>query len=76
MLRRPATTLQITSEDVAAYEARRVREAAQAHAEARAAAQQQLHQQREEQGEDAAAMEREDRMRRRRDERIGVGRRG
>ncbi|KAK7431230.1 hypothetical protein QQZ08_002270 [Neonectria magnoliae] len=81
MLRRPATTLHITSEDVAAYEDRRAREAlvaaqqariaAAAEAQARAAA------------SDAAGMDGvqaspdpEVRVRRAREERIGVTRRG
>lgn len=72
MLRRPATTLQITSEDVAAYESRRVREA---HA-AQRAAQQQQEQQEQMTGAVPEEDTKEERIRRRRDERIGVGRRG
>ncbi|KAF4984758.1 hypothetical protein FZEAL_119 [Fusarium zealandicum] len=79
MLRRPATTLSITSEDVASYEDRRAREALVAAQQARraaavAAAQEQggsmegVHQALQER-------ERDEQVRRVRDERIGVGRR-
>ncbi|KAI8684933.1 hypothetical protein NW754_001868 [Fusarium falciforme] len=85
MLRRPATTLTITSEDVAAYEDRRAREALVAAQQARraaavAAAQAQAQQQQQEadmEGVDRVLQEREreGEIRRARDERIGVGRR-
>lgn len=72
MLRRPATTLQITPEDIAAYEDRRANEALLAHqqqqraaeVEARARAQ---HMEGVQESPEAA--------RRARDERIGVSRR-
>ncbi|CAH0048331.1 unnamed protein product [Clonostachys solani] len=70
MLRRPATSLTITSEDVAAYEDRRSREAI--------ALDQQQRQQQQQQGGDATASgspNAEDVLRRAREERIGVGRR-
>lgn len=82
MLRRPATTLQITSEDVAAYEDRRAREALAAQE------QQQQQRQREAGGDSGIGSRRgtpaataeggsaEDEVRRQREERIGVGRRG
>ncbi|VUC35773.1 unnamed protein product [Clonostachys rosea] len=72
MLRRPATSLTITSEDVAAYEDRRNREA-MAHEHQR--------QQQQQQGGDgnntaaAGTPSAEDVLRRAREERIGVGRR-
>ena len=73
MLRRPATTLQITSEDLAAYESRRVREA---HAAQRALREQQQQAEAEShQEQQTPGDEKEERIRRRRDERIGVGRR-
>ncbi|KAG5987387.1 hypothetical protein E4U54_005015 [Claviceps lovelessii] len=69
MLRRPATTLQITPEDMAAYEDRRAAEARAAEAEAQGVRAQ--HQQRMEgvQHESPGA------ARSAREERIGVGRR-
>lgn len=75
MLRRPATTLQITSEDLAAYESRRVREA---HAAQRALREQlaaEAQAQHNHQEQQTPGDEKEERIRRRRDERIGVGRR-
>ena len=79
MLRRPATTLHITSEDVASYEDRRAREALVAAQQARraaavAAAQQS---QADMEGVHQALQERErdDDVRRVREERIGVSRR-
>lgn len=76
MLRRPPTTLHITSEDVAAYEDRRAREALVAAQQARIAAAAEAQAQ-------AAAMEgvqqspdADGRLRRAREERIGVKRRG
>lgn len=84
MLRRPATTLTITSEDVAAYEDRRAREALVAAQQARRAAavaaaqaQQQQQEEADMEGVDRALQEREreGEVRRARDERIGVGRR-
>ncbi|KAM0345532.1 hypothetical protein ACHAPU_006459 [Fusarium lateritium] len=79
MLRRPATTLHITSEDVAAYEDRRAREALVAAQQARraaavAAAQQS---QADMEGVHQALQERErdDDIRRVRDDRIGASRR-
>ncbi|CAH0015046.1 unnamed protein product [Clonostachys rhizophaga] len=72
MLRRPATSLTITSEDVAAYEDRRSREAI-------ALDQQQRQQQQQQQGQDgttaSGSPSAEDVLRRAREERIGVGRR-
>lgn len=81
MLRRPATTLHITSEDVAAYEDRRAREALVAAQQARiAAAEAQAQAQA---ASDAAGMDgvqaspdAEVRVRRAREDRIGVTRRG
>lgn len=86
MLRRPATTLGITSEDVAAYEDRRAREALMAAQQARRAAAVAATQQAQAQtqghgmsmGDVQALVEREEeeeRARRVRDERIGVSRR-
>ncbi|CAG7561284.1 uncharacterized protein FIESC28_11608 [Fusarium coffeatum] len=79
MLRRPATTLHITSEDVASYEDRRAREALVAAQQARraaavAAAQQS---QADMEGVHQALQERErdDDLRRAREDRIGVSRR-
>ncbi|CAI6090368.1 hypothetical protein V2G26_006091 [Clonostachys chloroleuca] len=64
MLRRPATSLTITSEDVAAYEDRRSREAIA------------LDQQQRQDGTTASGSpSAEDVLRRAREERIGVGRR-
>jgi|UniRef100_A0A8H7NMK4 hypothetical protein len=69
MLRRPATSLTITSEDVAAYEDRRSREAI-------ALDQQQRQQQQGQDGTTASGSpSAEDVLRRAREERIGVGRR-
>ncbi|KAG6010013.1 hypothetical protein E4U21_000454 [Claviceps maximensis] len=66
MLRRPATTLQITPEDIAAYEDRRAAEARAAEAEAHGMRVQQR----------MEGVQRESPAgRRTRDERIGVGRR-
>ncbi|RSL90768.1 hypothetical protein CEP51_000529 [Fusarium floridanum] len=64
MLRRPATTLTITSEDVAAYEDRRAREALVAAQQARraaavAAAQAQAQQEADMEGVDRVLQERE-----------------
>ncbi|GAB0136991.1 hypothetical protein EsDP_00005274 [Epichloe bromicola] len=76
MLRRPATTLQITPEDIAAYEDRRANEALLAHqhqqraAEAEAQAQTEAQTQRMEGVQESPGA-----ARRARDERIGVGRR-
>lgn len=71
MLRRPATTLQITSEDVAAYEDRRAREALvaqqQQHEEELAAAQQHG-------GQQPPSPDAEEEVRRQREARIGVRR--
>ncbi|CAG9988433.1 unnamed protein product [Clonostachys byssicola] len=71
MLRRPATSLTITSEDVAAYEDRRSREAI--------ALDQQQRQQQQQGGADgttaSGSPSAEDVLRRAREERIGVGRR-
>lgn len=89
MLRRPATTIGITSEDVAAYEDRRAREALiaaqQARRAAAVAAAQKSQAQAQAQGSHGLSMgdvqalvereEEEDRVKRARDERIGVGRR-
>lgn len=77
MLRRPATTLTITAEDVAAYEDRRAREALAAAQQARLAEQQQQQQQAGMEGvHHDARREAEAQARRARDERIGVTRRG
>ncbi|KAG8425573.1 hypothetical protein J3458_002259 [Metarhizium acridum] len=82
MLRRPPTTLQITAEDVAAYEDRRANEAlaaaqqaraeAQAYAQAQAQAQAQAHAQAQMEGvqESPGAV-----GRRVREERLGITRR-
>lgn len=68
MLRRPATTIQITSEDVAAYEDRRARE----HAQMAAAA----HQQQQIMMQGSSSPENAEAQRRRaREERIGVANR-
>ncbi|KAF4458514.1 Anaphase-promoting complex subunit CDC26 [Fusarium albosuccineum] len=82
MLRRPATTLHITSEDVAAYEDRRAREALIAAQQARRAAAVAAAQQQQQGGADMDGLnqalqerEREEEVRRAREERIGVGRR-
>ncbi|KAH6991036.1 hypothetical protein BKA56DRAFT_667553 [Ilyonectria sp. MPI-CAGE-AT-0026] len=78
MLRRPATTLHITSEDVAAYEDRRAREALVAAQQARIAAAAEAHAAAEAAGMEGvqASPDAEARMRRARDDRIGVTRRG
>ena len=74
MLRRAPTTLSITSEDVAAYEDRRIRDAmAAAQQREAAAAQQQREQGTEMEGVQASPGEQQKRAR---EERIGVGRRG
>ncbi|KAM5355256.1 hypothetical protein ACJ41O_001902 [Fusarium nematophilum] len=85
MLRRPATTLGITSEDVAAYEDRRAREALVAAQQARRAAAVAAAQEQQQQGQGQGVMEgvhqalqereREEEVRRAREERIGVTRR-
>lgn len=80
MLRRPPTTLTITSEDVASYEDRREREA---FIEAQEQLKLQQEQQQKQQQQQGSAPEQEmedvqaeqDALRRARDERIGVTRR-
>lgn len=77
MLRRPPTTLHITSEDVAAYEDRRAREALVAAQQARIAAAAEAQAAAAAAGMEGiqASPDAEARLRRAREERIGVTRR-
>lgn len=77
MLRRPATTLQVTPEDIAAYEDRRANEALLAQQQQRAAeAEAQTQAQAQAQAQHMEGVqESPGAARRARDERIGVGRR-
>ncbi|KAF5123900.1 hypothetical protein E5D57_011819 [Metarhizium anisopliae] len=76
MLRRPPTTLQITAEDVAAYEDRRANEALAAAQQARAEAQAYTQAQAQSQAQMEGVQESPDAAgRRAREERLGITRR-
>ncbi|KAK9434984.1 Anaphase-promoting complex, subunit CDC26 [Metarhizium brunneum] len=76
MLRRPPTTLQITAEDVAAYEDRRANEALAAAQQARAEAQAYTQAQAQAQAQMEGVQESPDAAgRRAREERLGITRR-